>query len=56
LLLEPQFLDEERASLSRLAFASEYGCEFVDTEDAVFRYDDIMGAVVDVAPLWGGHL
>lgn len=48
------FLAEERRSLGDLVYRSEYGCEFVDTEDQVFSPEHIAAALDDtVAPLWG---
>jgi Terminase large subunit, T4likevirus-type, N-terminal len=48
------FLQEERRSLPDFVFRQEYLCEFTDTEDAVFRYEDIYGALSDeVTPLFG---
>jgi hypothetical protein len=52
--ISARFLDEERRSLPRLWFESEYMCQFTDTEDQVFPYDDVMNAVVDAPLLWGG--
>jgi len=52
--IDPLFLDEERASLPSLFFESEYLCEFTDTEDSVFRTEDIERAVTGtIAPLFG---
>ena len=51
------FLDEEQRTLPPLWFASEYLCEFVDTVDQVFAYEDVMRAVTTtVEPLFGGTL
>jgi hypothetical protein len=53
--ISPEFLAEEERTLGRWWFRQEYGCEFMDAQDAVFRYDDIMAALsADVAPLFGG--
>jgi hypothetical protein len=54
--ISPAFLAEEERSLPRLWFASEYLCEFVDVEDQLFAYDDVMNAVVKAPLLWGGTL
>jgi hypothetical protein len=36
-------------------FAAEYLCEFTDTEDSVFTYDDVHAAVsAEVQPLFPG--
>jgi hypothetical protein len=51
------FLDEERRTLPPLWFQSEYECQFVDTVDQLFRYEDVMGAVSStIEPLFGGEL
>ena len=35
-------------------YSQEYGCKFVETLDAVFRYDDIQRSLSDeVEPLFG---
>jgi Terminase large subunit, T4likevirus-type, N-terminal len=39
------FLAQERRSLPRLWFESEYMCQFAETEDSVFRYEDVMACV-----------
>ena len=44
------FLEEERASLPALVYASEYECQFVDTEDAAFRTEDLDAALCDGEP------
>ena len=50
------FLEEERKTLPPLWYQSEYCCEFVDTVDQLFRYEDVMGAVSSaVQPLFGGE-
>jgi hypothetical protein len=51
--ISPKFLAEERRTMPRNWFAAEYGCEFTDTADALFLYDDIMAALSDeVEPLF----
>lgn len=53
--IAPDWLEAERARIGDWWFRQEYGCEFVETEDQVFRYDAIMTAVSDdVQPLFGG--
>ena len=48
------FLEEERTSLPPLFFESEYLCQFIDTEDSVFRTEDIDRAMTaGVTPLFG---
>ena len=50
--ITPAFLESERRNLPPHRFASEYLCEFVDTEDAVFPSDLIAAAVTErVQPL-----
>lgn len=47
------FLAEERRALPRWVFEQEYYCRFAETEDQVFRYEDVLGALsADVAPLF----
>jgi hypothetical protein len=53
--ISPEFLEEERRNLPHLWFASEYLCQFVELDDAVFSYDLVMGATADVPLLFGGH-
>lgn len=49
------FLEEERRSLGDWWFKQEYLCEFVDTVDQVFTYDQVVSAVTTgVKPLFGG--
>jgi Terminase large subunit, T4likevirus-type, N-terminal len=48
------FLEEERRSLPRRIFDQEYRCAFVETEDAVFSFEDVAGAMdPGVTPLFG---
>jgi hypothetical protein len=49
------WLDQERRAIGEWWFKQEYGCEFVETIDSVFRYDDIRRAFEDVSvkPLFG---
>lgn len=50
--ISPEFLEEEQKSMPRAVFQSEYFCEFTETEDSVFGYDEVMGAIsADVEPL-----
>lgn len=52
--IPPEFLAEERASLPARVFRQEYECSFEETEDQVFSYEEIEGAMSDdVAPLFG---
>ena len=53
--ITPEFLEEERQALGEWWFKQEYLCEFVETEDSVFTYDQVMAAITeDVKPLFGG--
>lgn len=53
--IPPAFLEEERRSLGQWWYEQEYMCRFMDAQDAVFSYDDIMAALRDdVRPLFGG--
>jgi hypothetical protein len=48
-----EFLAEERRALGERYFVQEYLCEFTDTIDAVFRWEDIQAAMSDeVEPLF----
>ncbi len=52
--ISEDFLEKERQALGDLWFRQEYGCEFLETIDQVFRYDDIERALSDeVEPLFG---
>jgi Terminase large subunit, T4likevirus-type, N-terminal len=42
--ISPAFLEAERRSLGPLFFASEYLCQFTQTVDAAFRWEDIQAA------------
>ena len=49
------WLAEERARIGDWWYRQEYDCVFVATEDQVFAYDIVMGALsTDVQPLFGG--
>ena len=40
--------------MGRRGYAQEFLCEFVETEDALFSYEDIMAAMSgEVRPLFG---
>ncbi|MBT1279306.1 terminase large subunit [Thermoanaerobacter sp. CM-CNRG TB177] len=50
-----EFLEEERRSMGDWWFKQEYLCEFVETEDSVFTYDQVVTALNDdIEPLFGG--
>ena len=52
--ISAQFLAEERATMPRAWYASEYECEFGDTEGSVFAAEDITRALSDdIPPLFG---
>lgn len=49
-----EFLAEERRALGERYFVQEYLCEFTETIDSVFRWEDIQAAISDeVEPLFG---
>jgi hypothetical protein len=41
----PEFLEEERRVQGDRWFRQEYMCEFVEAEDGVFGYEDILGMI-----------
>jgi hypothetical protein len=50
--ISPEFLEEERRSMPAAWFASEYMCQFTESVDSVFGYDDVMRAIDDtIEPL-----
>jgi hypothetical protein len=50
--ISPAFLEEERRSMPRAVFQSEYMCEFTESVDSVFGYDEVMAALYnDAQPL-----
>lgn len=56
--ISPSFLAEEKAALGEWWYRQEYLCEFVETVDQIFTYDEVMSAISgDVKPLFpGGQL
>ena len=51
--ITPEKLEQQRRSLGDMFFRQEYMCEFVETEDASFRYDLVQRAFNDaVQPLF----
>lgn len=53
--ISPEFLESERAALGEWWYRQEYLCEFVETTDQVFSYDEVMAAIdPEVLPLFGG--
>ncbi len=52
--ITPEFLEQERRQIPDFIFRQEYMCEFVETTDQVFSYDDIQAALdPEVKPLFG---
>jgi len=48
------FLEEEKRTLPARIYRQEYECSFEDTDDAVFAYEDVAGALdPGVTPLFG---
>ena len=45
--IRPEFLEGERQSMGERWFRQEYLCEFSETDDSVFRMDDIEAAIDD---------
>jgi hypothetical protein len=53
--ISPQFLAEERRTMTQLTYASEYECEFGDTIDSVFAHDDLAAALDEtLTPIYPG--
>lgn len=48
--ISPEFLAQERRNLSRLAYESEFECQFVEPDDAFFRYEAIERAFAPDLP------
>jgi hypothetical protein len=50
--ISPSFLEQERSQMPEWVYRQEYCCEFAETDDQVFTYDMVYGAVdEDVEPL-----
>jgi len=50
------FLESEKRSMPSRTFRQEYFCEFLQTDDAIFSYDDVIGMVSDdIMPLFAGE-
>jgi hypothetical protein len=50
-----EFLEEERQALPSWVYRQEYECSFEETEDTVFTYEMVQGAVTsEVTPLFEG--
>lgn len=53
--IKPEFLEEERQALGEWWFKQEYLCEFVETVDQVFSYDEVHSAIdEEIKPLFTG--
>lgn len=51
--IDPAWLEQERQKIGDWWFAQEYLTEFVETEDSVFRYDEVQAALdSNVRPLF----
>lgn len=42
--ITPEFLAEELATLGKWFYSQEYECQFVEGEQSMFRYDDVLAA------------
>jgi hypothetical protein len=52
--IREEFLEEERQALPSWVYRQEYECSFEETEDVVFTYEMVQGAVTsEVTPLFG---
>jgi len=52
--ISEEFLEEEQRALPRRVFDQEYNCVFTETDDAVFSFEDVAGAMTsEVTPLFG---
>jgi hypothetical protein len=52
--ISASFLEEEWATLPARVFRQEYECSFEETEDQVFSYEEVAGAITpQVTPLFG---
>ena len=48
-----EFLTQEKGSMPAWRFEQEYLCRFVESDDQVFRYEDVMGMLSDdIQPLF----
>lgn len=54
--IDKDWLERERKMIGDWWYRQEYMCEFVETADQVFSYDDIAAALSDeIKPLFGGN-
>ncbi len=55
--ISAEFLEEEKRAMPDLFFRSEYLCDFTETIDQVFSYEDVMQAITgEVRPLTFGGI
>jgi hypothetical protein len=47
-----EFLEEEKRALGDWWFSQEYLCQFRDTTDSLFKYDDVMASLDDDLEAW----
>jgi hypothetical protein len=50
--ISEEFLQEEFKSLGDWWFSQEYLCQFRDTTDSLFKYDQVMGSLDDDLEIW----
>jgi hypothetical protein len=51
--IDKQWLESERQMIGDWWYRQEYFCEFVETNDSVFNYEDIQAAISsDIKPLF----
>ena len=54
--MSDEFLEQERTEMGDWEFSQEYMCEFRDTQDQLYRTEDIEAALsADTQPLFGGE-
>jgi hypothetical protein len=55
--ISEEFLEEEKNSMGSWWYEQEYLCQFKESTDSVFSYDDVHRALSDDVPvLFGGKL
>lgn len=50
--ISSEYLEEQRRILPEFQFKREFLCEWGDEDDSIFKYDCIMAAMADIAPLF----
>lgn len=50
--IEPAFLEEEKQTMGEWYFRQEYGCEFLDAENAAFREVDVDAGFAEPVETW----